>query len=93
MYHLLLDASVSATDASATVAVQGWEQRQYVIAQFELVSGTCTCEIQGRISSDFPFVTVYEFTGDEAKQVTAMPQMRFYVTASSSGVVLAGLEG
>lgn len=88
---------VSATTTSPTFTVQdvALEHRDaYVLAQVE-ITGTATVQIQGRLSSDYSWVPLTEtadITADGVFQVIACPEMRFEVTAYTSGTVTAGVR-
>jgi hypothetical protein len=45
------------------------------------ITGTATVKLQGRMSSEFPWVDLKEFTGSKFEEVTLMPEIRYSITA------------
>lgn len=87
---------VSETTVSPTFTVQdaSLEHRDaYVLAQVE-ITDTATVQIQGRLSDDYSWVSLTEedITANGVFQVIACPQMRFEVTAYTSGTITAGVR-
>jgi hypothetical protein len=56
------------------------------------LSGTATVEIQGRLNSDFDWLTLASFTATGVNtNVKLYPQMRYNVTSYTSGTISMGL--
>jgi hypothetical protein len=51
------------------------------------VAGTATVKLQGRMSSAFDWVDLATFTASGSSEVFLMPEMRYSITAWSSGGV------
>jgi len=63
------------------------------VFQFELVSGTATFLLEGRIGDDQSWVTLDTDTADTSAVVDAWPQMRLRLSAATAAVVVADIDG
>ncbi len=63
------------------------------VVQFELVSGTCTFLVEGRMGDDFSWITLDTDTASAVAIVAAYPQVRVRLSAATAAVVVCDIDG
>ena len=63
------------------------------IVQFELVSGTATFLVEGRMGDDHSWVTLDTDTADAVAVVAAYPQVRCRLSAATAAVCFCDIDG
>lgn len=88
--QMLLDNQQSAAAGDTfSPQLEGARARSEVVQV--KVSGTATVQLQGRLSSDFDWEVIKEYTASGVDEITVMPEMRAEVTAYTSGGVWVGM--
>lgn len=59
---------------------------------FELVSGTVTFVLEGRVSDDQSWTSISTASADTGAIVAAWPQMRIRLSAATAAVVIADID-
>lgn len=84
MSSQLVQNNISAS-ADTEFSVPYIESGDYGVAQVE-ITNTATVNLQGKLHTDMPWVTIKAFTASGAERFTVMPLMRFNTTITSGNV-------